>query len=135
MDPSVHVGERSRERSSIDERAARAAAGFAAAGVRAGDAVALLLRNDFPFLEAGAGAALLGAYAVPLNWHFARAEIDYVLQDCDAKVLVVHADLLRLVDPLLLRPERLKVIVVPTEPGLRKAYRSPSVGPSAGRAI
>jgi long-chain acyl-CoA synthetase len=123
MDPSVHVGERSRERSSIDERAARAAAGFAAAGVRAGDAVALLLRNDFPFLEAGAGAALLGAYAVPLNWHFARAEIDYVLQDCDAKVLVVHADLLRLVDPLLLRPERLKVIVVPTEPGLRKAYK------------
>jgi long-chain acyl-CoA synthetase len=122
MDPSVHIGERSRGTSDIEARARRAAAGFAAAGVRAGDAVALLLRNDFPFLEAGAGAALLGAYAVPLNWHFAKAEIDYVLHDCDAKVLVVHADLLRLVDVTALRSEGRTVVVVPTERGLQDAY-------------
>lgn len=125
MNRSVHVGARSRDTTEVEERAARAAAGFHAAGVRAGDAVALLLRNDFAFLEAGAGAALLGAYAVPLNWHFAATEIDYVIRDCDAKLLVVHEDLLPLVDAPRLRAEGRTLVVVPTDAGLRQAYRVP----------
>ena len=72
----------------------RAASGFAALGVRQGDCVALLLRNDFAFLEASLAAVRLGAYAVPINWHFKADEVAYVLADCGAKVLVAHADLL-----------------------------------------
>ena len=48
----VLSGEREIARAAIVERAARAAAGFAALGVRAGDAIAVMLRNDFPFFEA-----------------------------------------------------------------------------------
>jgi long-chain acyl-CoA synthetase len=125
MTRSVHVGTRSRDTTQVEDRAARAATGFVAAGVRAGDAVALLLRNDFAFLEAGAGAALLGAYAVPLNWHLAPSEIDYVVHDCDAKVLVVHDDLLRLVDVQGLRAEGRTLVVVPTDPEIRRAYQVP----------
>ena len=125
MTRSVHVGTRSRDTAQVEERAARAATGFAAAGVRAGDAVALLLRNDFAFLEAGAGAACLGAYAVPLNWHLAASEIDYVVHDCDAKVLVVHEDLLPLVDVPGLLVEGRTVLVVPTDPQIRRAYKLP----------
>ena len=72
----------------------RAASGFAALGLKPGDCAALLLRNDFAFLEASLAAVRLGAYAVPINWHFKADEVAYILADCGAKVLVAHADLL-----------------------------------------
>ena len=53
---------RSRE-DEIMEGAARAAGGFAELGVRAGDAIAVVLRNDFPFFEASFAAQRIGAYA------------------------------------------------------------------------
>ena len=87
-------GARTLPPSAFAERIARAASGFAALGVRQGDCVALLLRNDFAFLEASLAAVRLGAYAVPINWHFKADEVAYVLADCAAKVLVAHADLL-----------------------------------------
>src|ERR1700732_3370326 len=48
----VISGDREVPREIIMERAGRAASGFAALGVGAGDAVAVVLRNDFPFFEA-----------------------------------------------------------------------------------
>ncbi|MCZ6522910.1 MAG: AMP-binding protein, partial [Alphaproteobacteria bacterium] len=58
-------GERSLALEDFRRRVLKAAGGLAALGVGAGDAVAILLRNDFAFLEASLGAATLGAYAVP----------------------------------------------------------------------
>jgi long-chain acyl-CoA synthetase len=31
------------------------------------------------------GAGLVGAYAVPINWHSTAGEAAYVLRDCGAK--------------------------------------------------
>ena len=53
-----------------------------------------MLRNDFATFEANMAAGQLGAYAVPINWHFTPEEAGYILADCRAKVLVIHADLL-----------------------------------------
>lgn len=115
MNGTVHIGGRTRTCADIEERGARAAAGFAGAGVGAGDAVALLLRNDFALLEASVGARLLGAYAVPLNWHFTAAEIDYIIHDCDAKVVVAHSDLLQLLDVPTLRAQGRMILVASTD--------------------
>ncbi|HLS55200.1 MAG TPA: acyl-CoA synthetase [Zeimonas sp.] len=115
-------GERSIGRSQLTARAARAARGLASLGVRAGDAVALLMRNDPVFLEASLAAARLGAYTVPLNWHFAPAELAYVLDDCEAKVLVVHADLLPLLRPSLASRPQVAVLVVDTPAEVQAAY-------------
>lgn len=71
-------------------RAASAAALFEDAGVGPADRVALLCGNAMPFLEATLGARQLGAYAVPINWHLAIPEIDYVLQDCEPVALVAE---------------------------------------------
>jgi len=92
--PRVISGARERSTAAIGERALRAASGLAALGVNAGDAIALVLRNDFPVFEASFAAQQLGAYCVPVNWHGKKAEIAYVLQDCGAKVVIAHADLL-----------------------------------------
>jgi long-chain acyl-CoA synthetase len=98
----------------------RAARGLADLGIVAGDAVALLLRNDPAFLEASHAAMRLGAYAVPINWHFRPNEVGYVLRDCAARVLIVHADLLPAVAPAI--PSGVAVLQVETPGEIRRAY-------------
>ena len=101
-------------------RSRQVARGLSEAGISEGDSVALLLRNDVPFLEVTFAAAVLGAYSVPINWHFKQAEIEYILVNCEAKVLVVHADLaLKL--PASLTTD-IQVLVVPTPPEIQAAY-------------
>jgi long-chain acyl-CoA synthetase len=112
---SVIVGERRIASADILENGRRAATGMARLGVREGDAVALLMRNDTPILEATQGARLLGAYAVPINWHLKSEEVAYILADCDAPLLVAHADLLNALQPGAI-PAGMTVLVVPTPP-------------------
>jgi long-chain acyl-CoA synthetase len=52
------------------------------------------MRNDIAFIEAAYAVMRLGAYAVPVNWHFKPDEVNYVLKDSGTSVLIGHADLL-----------------------------------------
>ena len=90
----VISGTREVSRDALMERAACAATGLGELGVGAGDAIGVVLRNDFAFFEASYAAQRLGAYSVPVNWHGKTREIAYVLKDCGAKAVVAHADLL-----------------------------------------
>src|SRR5207302_10784427 len=117
-------GERAIAREVLLGRALRAAGGFAAFGVEPGGTVALVLRNDFPFFEASYAAQLLGAYCVPVNWHGKAPEIGYVLRDSAAKVIVVHADLLPQILPVI--PEGVTLLVVPAQPEMAAAYGIPA---------
>jgi len=115
-------GDRSLDAAAFDQRVLRAASGLAALGVRQGDCVALLLRNDFAFLEASLAAVRIGAYAVPINWHFKGDEVAYILEDCGAKVLVAHADLLAPIAGSL--TAAVKVLSVRTPPEIATSYGS-----------
>lgn len=106
----------------VNDRAARIASGLAALGIGPGTAVAILMRNEISFIEISLGTAMLGAWAVPLNWHLAPPEIEYVLDDCAAKVLLVHADLLDLVPQAALNSRRFTVIVADTPAEVCQAY-------------
>ena len=112
-------GDRSITRDALQDRIRRAASGFAGMGIGAGDGVALLLRNDFVFVEASHAASLIGAYAVPINWHWKPEEMAYLLRDCDARAVVVHAELLPLLSEA---PDGLPVLVVRTPPECAAAY-------------
>ena len=116
----VISGEREIALKALMGRALRAASGFAALGVAAGEAVALVLRNDFPFFEASYAVQVLGAYCVPVNWHGKAPEIGYVLRDCAAKAVVAHADLLPQILPEL--PAGVPLLTVPTPPEIAAAY-------------
>jgi long-chain acyl-CoA synthetase len=113
-------GERRLEYADLHDRSARAARGLQDLGVGVGDAVALFLRNDIAFLEAGLAAGLLGAYPVAMNWHSTAAEAGYILGDSGAKVLVVHADLLPRIRPGI--PPGVEILVVETPPEVAGAY-------------
>ena len=113
-------GERHLPLTEFHLRTQRIARGLVESGVMEGDSVALLLRNDIAFLEATFGAALIGAYSVPINWHFKKGEIEYVLDNCGAKVIVIHSDLTSKLPTALAKT--LKILVVPTPPEIQLAY-------------
>jgi long-chain acyl-CoA synthetase len=116
----IYCGERRTTHADLKERAARVASGLLATGARDGGAVGVLMRNDVAFLEAVNAAAFIGAYAVPINWHFTAEEVRYLLADARATHVVGHADLLRQLGPDL--GGQVTSLCVPTPDVVRDAY-------------
>ena len=113
-------GARRIDYASLGARVLKAAGGFAAAGIGAGDCVGIMLRNDIAFFEAVAGTTGCGGSIVPINWHMKAEEVGYILRDSAAKALVIHADLVaQIADGI---PPGVRVLVVPTPPEVAAAY-------------
>jgi long-chain acyl-CoA synthetase len=113
-------GERRRTHAEVAARAARIAGGLHRLGVRQGDSVCMLMRNDIAFIESAYAAMQLGAYGVPINWHFKVEEIDYILRDSATSVLIGHADLLHQLKRAI--PPGVTVLSAPTPPEILKTY-------------
>jgi long-chain acyl-CoA synthetase len=62
--------------------------GLRAMGVGRGDAIATVLPNEHTLLELYLAALQMGVYFTPVNWHLVAREIEYILSDSDAKVVV-----------------------------------------------
>lgn len=117
---AVRSGKRVVSYAELRGRAARVASGLHALGVRAGDRVAVVLRNEPVFLEVSLGVGLLGAVPVPVNWHWRGDELAHVLTDSGSRAVFVHADLLAGVEAVL--PHGVAVIEVNVPEELRAAY-------------
>lgn len=127
----IVCGGRHLTRKGFDTQVRRAAGGFSRLGVEPGHCVAIFMRNDIPFIIASRAAAYLGAYAVPINWHLSGEELDYILGDSYARVLVIHADLWRSHRGWI-RGD-VDCIVVETPEDLRRAYElEPATCPVPG---
>ena len=122
MDKCIISGDRQRSHEEILQNAARAARGLEKSlGLKLADSVAIFMRNDFGVFEMSLAAAALGVYSVPVNWHYTADEANYVLDNCGAKALIIHADLLPQIAAGI--PESCKVLVVETPPELCAAYQ------------
>lgn len=75
----------------LHQNANRLAHALQAAGLRPGDAVALLSSNRCEFIEVLLATQRSGLRFTPVNWHLSKAEADYIIDDCEAKVLFVEA--------------------------------------------
>ncbi|WP_445487129.1 acyl-CoA synthetase [Rhodopseudomonas sp. RCAM05734] len=114
-------GERRRSFADVTERAGRMAGGLQRLGVKQGDSVSILMRNDIAFIEAAYAVARLGAYGVPVNWHFKPEEITYVIADSGSNILIAHADMLhRLRDSI---PAGTVTLSVPPPPEILANYK------------
>ncbi|HZT46777.1 MAG TPA: acyl-CoA synthetase [Hyphomicrobiaceae bacterium] len=120
LSKGIVSGTRCVSAAALDERVRRVASGLLALGIRPGMNVAILMRNDIAFIEAAYAAQTLGAYAVPINWHFKAEEIAYILSDCGATVLIAHADLLAPIARAV--PDSLTLIAAATPPEVAAAY-------------
>src|SRR5437763_16945446 len=121
MVATVVSGAMRREGAQIAERALRGVSALSALGVGEGDVVAIMLRNETAFLEAMLIARQAGCYSCPVNWHYKADEAGYILRDCGAKALIVHADLLHQIGGGV--PQGVHVIGVSPSPELRAAFR------------
>ncbi|OUZ01599.1 Long-chain-fatty-acid--CoA ligase FadD13 [Mycobacterium avium subsp. paratuberculosis] len=61
------------------------------AGVGFGDRVMVLMLNRPEFMESVLAINMLGAIAVPLNFRLTAAEIAFLVQDCQARVVITEA--------------------------------------------
>jgi long-chain acyl-CoA synthetase len=121
MVATVITGGIERDGATIHQRALRGVSALTEQGIREGDVVAIMLRNETAFLEAMLIARLAGAYSCPINFHYKADEAGYILRDCGAKALIIHADLLRQIEDGI--PSGVTVIVVEPPADLRAAFR------------
>jgi long-chain acyl-CoA synthetase len=86
--PAVVAGEERLTWAELDAQVDRAAAGFAARGLRPGERVAVQLPNGVDWLRASLGALRAGLVVVPVNTAYTDPELEYVLRDSGAALLV-----------------------------------------------
>ena len=96
--PAYLLGDRTVTFAELDERSNRVAQGLRALGVGPGDRVAILDKNCLEYFEVLFGAAKLNAVLVAVNWRLAPPEAAYIVNDAAAKVLVVGAELVPLLE-------------------------------------
>ena len=90
--------------------AAQSAAMLHAAGIVAGDRVALMCGNRSEFLQIFLGAAWLGAITVPINTAARGPQLRHILSDCGARLLVLEAEFHPRLDLIDLDIEQIWVI-------------------------
>jgi long-chain acyl-CoA synthetase len=74
----------------LDRRIAGWAGALAARGVTAGGTVAIALRNRPAFFTAAIATGRLGAFVVPVPWRAKADEVEYLVEDSAATVLVAE---------------------------------------------
>src|SRR5690349_1574592 len=86
------IGDRTITFAELDVRTSQVAQAFSAAGVGFGDRVAFIEKNGAEFFEVVCGLAKLGAVGVPVNWRLAAPEMLHIVDDAQAKVVVVGSE-------------------------------------------
>jgi long-chain acyl-CoA synthetase len=94
------------------ERSQRVANALAEAGVGSQDRIAFLDKNGIEHFEVFFGAALLNAVCVDVNWRLAPPEVEYIVNDAEAKVLVVGPDFVPVLDAIAANLTSVGTIVV-----------------------
>ncbi len=61
------------------------------AGLKEGDAVALLCANRPEFVETCVALSRCGMRLTPINWHLTAEEIGYIVENCEAKSFIADA--------------------------------------------
>ena len=144
MKPTVEFQGEQIDAERFFQRYQRAAVALRAAGVGEGDVVALLMRNGTDLLELMLAARWIGALWCPINWHFKADEVQYILNDSAAKVLIADTALLDglLAEPAGLKLEGINTFVTPRQAdssavslwaAFRDAVTAPNLAASAPR--
>jgi long-chain acyl-CoA synthetase len=90
--PAVVAGDRRLSWGELDAAIDRAAAGYAERGLTPGDRVAVQLPNGLDWLRAALGALRAGLVVVPVNTAYTDPELEHVLGDSGAALLVVGGE-------------------------------------------
>ncbi|MGH8975210.1 MAG: AMP-binding protein, partial [Acidimicrobiia bacterium] len=123
----------------LEERSSRVAQGLVAEGVAPQDRVAFLDKNGPEYFEILFGAAKANAVMVAVNWRLAPPEIEYTINDAEAKVLFVGSEFLPYLEAVEASLRTVEKIVVLGEHSRHEGYegwvlRHPSHDPERAAA-
>ena len=124
----------------VRELAARSAGRLVEAGVRPGDRIATMCENRLELFELILGCAWAGAIVVPINTASRGAQLEHILGNCGASLLVVESAHLEAFAPLRSRGSVELAWVLPpldglpADPGSVAGWSVVDV-PAAGEAI
>jgi long-chain acyl-CoA synthetase len=82
------VGGRSLTYRELWDQASNVAGGLQSAGVVRGDRIGMRMPNDTAWVVAYLGIQLAGAVAVPINTRLTSAEVDFIVDDCGARIVL-----------------------------------------------
>jgi len=95
----------------FDDRAARLASAFAAAGLKADSKVGLYLYNSNEYLESQFAAFKQRAVPININYRYLDDELLYLLENSDSEVLLFHSSLAERVAHVMDRAPKIKLWV------------------------
>ncbi|GAA4475025.1 ATP-dependent acyl-CoA ligase [Rhodococcus olei] len=111
--PLVHeIGGATTTASEVHETSVRLANALEKFGVAAGDRVAVMLPPSLKALLTWMGSAWLSAWEVPVNHEFKGRSLTHALNDCQATILIVSADLVHEVCVVASELSDLRTVVV-----------------------
>jgi crotonobetaine/carnitine-CoA ligase len=90
--PLVSAGGTTWSYAAAQEAASRFAGTLRAAGIAVGDRVAVICSNRIEFLEIVLGCMWAGVVAVPINVASRGPQLQHILQNCGARLLIVESE-------------------------------------------
>ncbi len=100
----------------LNDRSNQLAQMFWDAGLRFGDHIAVLMENRVEYFEPCWAAQRSGLFFTCINSHFNADEVAYILDDCDAQVLVISSTLREVAEELVDKMPNVKVRLVVGDP-------------------
>jgi fatty-acyl-CoA synthase len=101
----------------LNQRIHRLANGLTQHGIGAGDTVAVFDYDSNRFLEAFFAVPMMGAVLQMVNWRLSAGQIQYTLNHAEAKIILINADFLPILESIREKLETVQKIVVITETG------------------
>jgi crotonobetaine/carnitine-CoA ligase len=127
----LRVGETERTFAQMRDAVARTAGSFMAAGVQAGDRVAIMAENRIEVVDAWFASAWLGAILVPINAAARGPQLQHVLTNSAPRVLAIEPELFHRLDVLAAVPSELELVWLLGHEG-GPVWRGRPVEPFAG---
>lgn len=89
---AVVCGSRSFTYLQFKSRVDKLAGSFHSLGIKKGDRIAIIHQNCHIFLESYFAAAKIGAVLVPINYRLSPKDFTYILNDSQAKMLIIQSE-------------------------------------------
>jgi len=109
--PAIKHAETTRTWAEYDERSARIAAAFSAAGLGPDSKIGLYMYNGNEYLEAQYGGFKMRGVPVNVNYRYLDEELWYLLDNSDAEALVFHSSLGERVARVIDRLPKMKLLI------------------------
>jgi acyl-CoA synthetase (AMP-forming)/AMP-acid ligase II len=84
----------------LNRRVNRLAHSLLSLGLAKGDKVAVLLENSIEIVEVFLATAKTGLIIVPINFRLVSREVEYIVNNSDARAIIVHDQFTPTVDPI-----------------------------------